>query len=129
LAFGNVKFQFRAQYDVVIVHADCQLETERDISDWAAEYEKYFRTHFKRPMDVILELSKFRVNPRVASQFGEARSKLLNTVNRLSYRVKMGATTKAMMYTSNVIHGAVANDFPSIEAALEQLLKDRKLPR
>ena len=35
------------------------------------------------------------------------------------------ARTKAFMYTSHVLHGAPANDFPSIEAALRQLAVDR----
>jgi len=122
---GKLKFQFRSEHDVVIVTVDWHLETEDDLDPWYEAYARYFRTNFKRKVDVIFDLTKFHLSPKVAQRFGEVRAKLLREYTARTYRVRLDPFVKTAMYTSRVLHGAPANDFPTIEAALEQLLKDR----
>jgi len=122
---GKLKFQFRAEYDVVIVTVDWYIETEDDLDPWYRAYESYFCKHFKRKVDVVFDLTKFRLSPRVAQRFGEVRARLLRAYTNRSYRVNADPIVRTAMYTSNVLHGAPTNEFVSIEAALEQLLRDR----
>ena len=122
---GKLKFQFRAEHDVVIVTVDWRIESEHDLDPWYQAYAQYFRKNFKRKVDVILDLTNFQLSPKVAQRFGEVRAKLLRDYTNRSYRVRLDPFVKTAMYTSNVLHGAPANDFPSVEAAIAQLLKDR----
>ncbi len=122
---GKLKFQFRAEHDVVIVTVDWHIETEDDLDPWYQAYASYFRKHFQRKVDVIFDLTKFQLSPRVAQRFGEVRAKLLREYTNRSYRVHADPVVKTAMYTSRVLHGAPTNEHPSIEAALDQLLKDR----
>jgi hypothetical protein len=122
---GKLKFQFRAEHDVVIVTVDWHIETEDDLDPWYAAYASYFRKHFKRKVDVIFDLTKFQLSPRIAQRFGEVRAKLLREYTNRSYRVHADSVVKTAMYTSHVLHGAPTNEHPSIEAAIEQLLRDR----
>jgi hypothetical protein len=122
---GKLKFQYRAEHDVLIVVVDWSVDTEEDLDLWYRAYSSYFRKHFKDKVDVILDLTKFRLNPRMARRFGEVRAKLLREFTRRTYRVNVESVVKTAMYTSHVLHRAPANDFPSIEAALQQLVADR----
>src|SRR5829696_6036141 len=122
---GKLKFQFRAEHDVLIVTVDWYIETEDDLDPWYSAYESYFRKHFKRKVDVIFDLTKFRLSPRVAQPFGKVRARLLREYTNRSYRVHADPIVRTAMYTSNVLHGAPTNEFVSIEAALDQLLRDR----
>jgi hypothetical protein len=123
---GRIKFTYRAKEDVLVAVVAWHLETDEDLDAWFAECVAYFKKQkLSRKLDVIFELSDFRVHPRVAPRFGELRSTLLAEYSRRTYRVKMDRTTKAFMYTSRALHGAPANDFPTIEAALRQLAIDR----
>jgi hypothetical protein len=125
----GLKFQYRAEHDVVIVTVDWTIDAENDLDPWFQEYASYFRKHFKRKVDAIFDLTKFHLNPRMARRFGEVRAKLLREYMRRTYRVNLEPVVKTAMYTSHVLHGAPANDFPSIEAALKQLLADRAQDR
>ena len=122
---GKLKFQFRAEHDVLIVTVDWYIETEDDLDPWYSAYESYFRKHFKRKVHVIFDLTKFRLSPRVAQPFGKVRARLLREYTNRSYRVHADPIVRTAMYTSNVLHGAPTNEFVSIEAALDQLLRDR----
>jgi hypothetical protein len=122
---GKLKFQYLAEHDVLVVTVDWRIDTESDIELWYEAYARHFRKHFKRKVDLILDLTRFHLNPRIAGPFGEARAKLLREYTGRTYRVKADSVVKTAMYTSHVLHNAPANEFPSIEAALQQLLADR----
>ena len=102
------------------------LETDEDVDALEREYVTYFRKYFPgRKVDAIFDLAEFRVHARVASRFGEVRARLNAEFFGRTYRVHLDPAAKAFMHTSRVLHGAPANDFPSIEAALRQLQIDR----
>jgi len=122
---GKLKFQYRAEHDVVIVTVDWSVETEDDLEPWSEAYASYFRKKFKRKVDAILDLTKFQLNPRVARRFGEVRARVLQQYMGRTYRVHASSVVKTAMYTSHVLHGAPANEYPTVEAALKQLLADR----
>ena len=122
---GSIKFVHRALVDVVIAHVDWTIETEEDCVAWYREYERYFNARFTRKVDLILELSKFHVGPRIATHWGEYRARVLSEFTTRSYRVKQPARERTYMYTSSAIHGAPANEFASIEQAIAALLADR----
>ncbi len=124
---SKIKFRYLAEHDAVLATVDWQLETLKDVEEWLAAYVEYFtRHHSGKKIDLILDLSKFTISPRVGAAFGEARAKLVAEYAKRTYRVNVDAATKTAMYTSRVIHGATANDFPSIEDALAQLRVDRE---
>ena len=121
----KLKFHYLAEHDVLIVTVDWTIETEEDLDPWYEAYARYFRRHFRRKVDVILDLTKFHLNPRIAGRFGEVRAKVLREFTARSYRVNADSVVKTAMYTSHVLQHAPANEFPTIDAALEQLAADR----
>jgi hypothetical protein len=123
---GKIKFTYRAAIDVVVAKVDWSLETEQDVMTWCAEYKSYFHGRFNHKVDLILELSNFHVNPRVAAVFGKHRAQILGEFTNRSYRVNQQSRERTLMYTSSALHGAPANHFTSIEAAVAALLADRK---
>ena len=122
---GQIKFVHRALLDVVIAYVDWKIETEEDCLPWYDEYKRYFTARFNRKVDLILELSKFHVSPRVATHWGKYRAQVLEEFTNRSYRVKQSALERTFMYTSSALHGAPANDFQTIEQAIAALVKDR----
>jgi hypothetical protein len=123
---GNVKFTYRAHLDYVVAKVDWSLETEDDVLAWDKQYRSYFNAHFNRKVDLILELSDFQVNPRIGTFFGQHRAQILSEFTNRSYRVNQSSRERTFMYTSSALHGAPANHYPSIDAAVEALLADRK---
>jgi hypothetical protein len=121
---GRLRHFHRIEHDVVVIYVDWDLQNEADLPAWVDAYEQLFQ-QFQSKVDIIIDLSNFRVSPRMASHFGEARAKVLERYTRRSYRVNINPIAKAMMYTSNVLYGAAANDCPSMEAAIDALLADR----
>ena len=91
---GKLKFQFRAEHDVVIVTVDWRIETEHDLDPWYQAYAQYFRKNFKRKVDVIIDLTNFQLSPKVAQRFGEVRAKLLRDYTNRSYRVRLDPFVK-----------------------------------
>jgi len=125
-AESKIKFRYLAEHDVVLAHVEWLLDSKKDVEDWLSAYEDYFtRHHAGRKVDVIFELSKFSVSPRVAAAFGEARAKMMAAFTKRTYRVNLDDATKVAMYTSRVLHGAAANEFSTIDQALAQLKADR----
>jgi hypothetical protein len=122
---GRIRFLYRTLYDVVIAYVDWRIETEEDLSAWCREYDAYFKGRFSRKVDLILELSKFRLNPRVAPEFGVQRARILEEFTNRSYRVKQAAPERTFMYTARVLKGGPANHFETIDEALKALLEDR----
>lgn len=126
---GKIRFEHNREHDVVIATVDWTIRTEKDARAWYKEYENYFAKLGGRKIDMIFELSKFTVHPRVAPLFGELRAKLLKHTNR-SYRVKFeDGRTRTLMYTSAVLHGIAADNYATIEDAIEQLERDRAARR
>jgi hypothetical protein len=122
---GRIHFQYRCLHDVVIAYVDWRLETLEDLEVWAQQYETYFAGRFTEKVDLVLELSKFRLSPRIAPRFRELRNGILTKYINLSYRVKEPAMERAMMYAGSVLNGGPANEFESIEDALAALMRDR----
>jgi len=122
---GRINFQYRCLHDVVIAYVDWQLETMEDLEVWARQYETYFEGRFAEKVDLVLELSKFRLSPRLAPRFRELRNGILTKYINLSYRVNEAPMERAMMYAGSVLNGGPANEFESIEAALAALMRDR----
>ena len=123
---GKIKFSYRAQHDVVVAEVHWKLETEEDVIAWCREYDTYFNGRFNRKVDLILELSDFHVSPRVASLLGKHRARILGQYTSHSYRVNQQPLERTFMHTSSVIHGAPANHYETVDAALAALLADRK---
>lgn len=122
---GQIHFQYRCLHDVVLAYVDWHLETPEDLDLWYAQYESYFKGRFPGKVDLILELSKFKLSPRLAPRFRELRNRILQDYTHRSYRVKEPAIERAMMYAGYVLHGGPANHFDTIEDALTALLEDR----
>jgi hypothetical protein len=123
---GKITFRYRASIDVVIAEVNWNLETEADIVAWCEEYRAYFTRMFgPRKVDLILELSNFRVNPRVGAAFGKARADLLSEFTVRSYRVAQNARERAFMNTSSVLYHAPANHYETIDDAIVALVADR----
>jgi hypothetical protein len=122
---GRINFQYRCLHDVVIAYVDWHLETPEDLEVWARQYESYFEGRFPDKVDLVLELSKFRLSPRLAPRFRELRSSILTKYVNLSYRVNEPLMERAMMYAGSVLNGGPANAFDSIEEALAALMRDR----
>jgi hypothetical protein len=122
---GQVRFVHRALIDVVIAYVDWTIETEEECILWYEEYKRYFTGRFNRKVDLILELSKFHVNARIATHWGKYRAQVLDEFTDRSYRVKQSPLERTFMYTSSALHGAPANHFETIDQAIEALAKDR----
>jgi hypothetical protein len=123
---GQINFQYRCVHDVVIAHVNWRIETLEDLELWQAQYHEYFQGRFPHKVDLILELTKFRLNPRLATRFRELRNEILDAYTTRSYRVKEPTMERAMMYAGSVLNGGPANHFDTLEAAIEALLEDRK---
>jgi hypothetical protein len=117
---------YRLSVDAVVAWVNWTLDTEEDVRLWVQEYHLYFGGRFGRKVDLILELSNFQVNPRVGALFGKKRAEILAEYTARSYRVKQGARVRTFMYTSSVLHGAPANEYPSIEGAIAALIAARE---
>jgi hypothetical protein len=122
---GRIRFSYRALLDVVVADVDWTIDTEDDVAVWYEEYKAFFSSRFTRKVDLILELSKFRVSPRVGAHFGECRARILAEFTRRSYRVNQGARERTFMYTSSALHGAPANNYETVDEAIAAMLADR----
>ncbi|HXX68414.1 MAG TPA: hypothetical protein VEK07_14590 [Polyangiaceae bacterium] len=123
---GTINFSYRPAVDAVVATVDWSLETEEDVRSWYEEYRAYFVGRFRRKVDLILELSDFHVSPTVATLFGQYRARILDQFTKRSYRVNQRSRERTFMYTSAALHGAPANHFTSIDAAIAALLADRE---
>jgi hypothetical protein len=123
---GRIKFSYRAVLDVVVADVDWTVETEEDVLQWYEEYRAFFSGRFPRKVDLILELSKFHISPRIATLLGEYRARVLAEFTRRSYRVNQAHRERTFMYTSSALHGAPANHYESIEDAIKAMLADRE---
>jgi hypothetical protein len=122
---GQIRFQYSCEHDVVMAFVDWQLQTPEDLEVWALQYETYFKGRFPHKVDLILELTNFRLSPRLAPRFRELRNRILLDYTNRSYRVNEATVERAMMYAGAVLNGGPANQFDSIEEALAALAEDR----
>jgi hypothetical protein len=118
---GQIRFQYSCVNDVVTAYVDWHLQTPEDLEIWAAQYDSYFKGRFPNKVDLILELTKFRLSPRLAPRFREVRNRILFAYTNRSYRVNEPTMERAMMYAGSVLNGGPANQFGSIDEALAAL--------
>lgn len=123
---GHIKFQYQCVHDVVIAYVDWRIETLEDLNVWYGQYQDYFKGRFPHKVDLILELTKFRLKSSMAARFRELRNDILDTYTTRSYRVNEPAIERAMMYAGSALNGGPANQFESIATAIEAMLEDRK---
>ncbi len=123
---GHINFQYQCVHDVVIAYVDWRLETLEDVDAWYSQYQDYFKGRFPHKVDLILELTKFRLKSRVVARFRELRNEILDTYTTRSYRVNEAPIERAMMYAGSALNGGPANQFETIQAAIEAMLKDRR---
>jgi hypothetical protein len=123
---GHINFQYQCVHDVVIAYVDWRIETLEDLNVWYGQYQDYFKGRFPHKVDLILELTKFRLKSRVAARFRELRNDILDTYTTRSYRVNEPPIERAMMYAGSALNGGPANQFESINAAIEAMLEDRR---
>lgn len=122
---GQIRFQYSCVNDVVMAYVDWHLQTPEDLEVWALQYDTYFRGRFQHKVDLILELTNFRLSPRLAPRFREIRNRILQEYTNRSYRVNEATLERALMYAGAILHGGPANEFASIEEALATLAADR----
>ena len=122
---GQIRFQYSCVHDVVTAYVDWHLQTPDDLEVWALQYDSYFKGRFQTKVDLILELSRFRLSPKLAPQFREIRNRILRDYTNRSYRVNEPAMERAMMYAGAVLNGGPANQFASMEEAMAALAADR----
>jgi hypothetical protein len=122
---GQIRFQYSCVNDVVTAYVDWHLQTPEDLEVWALQYDSYFKGRFPNKVDLILELTNFRLSPRLAPRFREIRNRILIDYTNRSYRVNEPTMERAMMYAGSVLNGGPANQFSSIEEALAALAEDR----
>src|ERR1700749_2667417 len=90
----KIKFRYLAEHDAVLATVNFQLETLKDVDEWLAAYTEYFSGHHRgEKVDLILDLSKFTISPRVGAAFGEARAKVVARYTKRTYRVNVDAAT------------------------------------
>ncbi|HYP77917.1 MAG TPA: hypothetical protein VER12_18225 [Polyangiaceae bacterium] len=123
---GQIRFQYSCVHDVVTAYVDWYLQTPEDLEVWALQYDSYFKGRFQTKVDLILELSRFRLSPKLAPQFREIRNRILRDYTNRSYRVNEAAMERAMMYAGAILNGGPANQFASMEEALAALAADRE---
>lgn len=121
----KITFRYRPSLDVVIAEVDWTLDTEADVQAWCEEYRTYFARMSGRKVDLILELSNFRVSSRMGTAFGKARAEILSEFTLRSYRVAQSARSRVFMNTSSVLYGAPANHYETIDDAIAALVADR----
>jgi hypothetical protein len=127
LKTGQIRFQYSCVNDVVTAYVDWHLQTPEDLEVWARQYDTYFKGRFPNKVDLILELTNFRLSPRLAPRFREVRNRILLEYTNRSYRVNEAAMERALMYAGSILNGGPANEFSSIEEALAMLTEDRAL--
>jgi hypothetical protein len=125
---GRLHFAYRPLLDVVVVTAGWSLESEEDVLAWYEEYRCYFTSVFgRRKVDIIFDLSQFSVAAKMAKLFTEYRVKVIAEFANRTYRVNASTQFSTIMYTGTVQTGVPANNFSSVEEAINALVNDRKL--
>jgi hypothetical protein len=122
---GQIRFKYSCERDVVTAYVDWHLQTPEDLEVWASQYHTYFKGRFPHKVDLILELTNFRLSPRLAPRFRELRNRILLDYTNRSYRVNEATVERAMMYAGAVLNGGPANEYDSIEKAFAALAEDR----
>src|SRR3954467_2941520 len=112
---GQIRFQYSCVNDAVTAYVDWHLQTPEDLEVWARQYDTYFKGRFPNKVDLILELTNFRLSPRLAPRFREGRNRILLEYTNRSYRVNEAAMERALMYAGSILNGGPANEFSSIE--------------
>ncbi len=123
---NRIDFHYDEKNDIVVATPHWHLKTEADVSAWSRDYQKYFARFGGRKVDVVFDLQHFTVDPRIGTAWGEARSHMINSYTRYSYRVSTQGSTGLFAFTSGVRYSASSATAPSVEAAIEQILRHRR---
>jgi hypothetical protein len=122
---GTIDFQYDGAKDIVIATPKWSIATKEDCETWFGEWAAYLST-FKRKVDCVVVLTNFRVDPQIASTWGEYRARLNNTYFRHSFRVQADAVVHLFVTTSGVRFNAATSEAETVEAAVEGILEARR---
>jgi hypothetical protein len=125
---GTITFTHDAVNDIVVAVPKWTLATEQDCQDWFKEWAAHL-SRYGRKVDCIVVLDDFRVDARIASQWGEYRAKLNNAYFRHSFRVHADRTVKLFIQTSGIRFNAATGEASTIEDAVEGILDARRKHR
>ena len=96
---GQIRFQYSCENDVVTAHVDWHLQTTEDLRrSGQVSTTPISRGASRNKVDLILELTKFRLSPRLAPRFRDVRNRILLDYTNRSYRVNEATIERAMMY-------------------------------
>jgi hypothetical protein len=122
---NRIKFRYDAESDVVIANPDWRIETEADIATWALQYVTYLAP-FRRKMDLVIDLEKFDVLPKLGAAWGAARAKIAHEYLRFHVRVHASHKVQLFVNTSGVQHSIATDEAPSVPAAIEIVKRARQ---
>jgi hypothetical protein len=122
---GRIGFTYDAVNDIVVAVPKWIIESQEDCEVWFDEWAAYL-SKFGRKVDCVVVLNDFRIDARIASQWGEYRARLNNLYFRHSYRVDADSTVKLFIKTSGVRFNAATGEAASVEDAIAGILDARK---
>ena len=122
---NRVRFRYDIDNDVVIAIPDWLVETEADVLAWSSQYAS-FLAPFRRKMDLIIDLEKFDVTPRMGAAWGAARAKIAHDYLRFHVRVHPSHRVQLFVNTSGVRHSIATEEAPTISAAIDVIKRARQ---
>jgi len=121
---GTIQFDYDGRNDIVVATPRWHIRTREDCEIWYHQWVDYLAT-FGRRVDCVMVLDDFHVEPEIATVWGEYRARINNQYTRLSYRVHSDWAVRLFAATSGVRYNAPSDAAPSVEAAVEAILRAR----
>jgi hypothetical protein len=118
-------FKYDKQNDIVIATPNWNIVDENDCQVWYDEWVSYLKI-FNRKMDCIMVLDDFKVNPEIASRWGEYRAKINRDHIRYGYRVNPDFSVSIHIKTSGIRYNAASAEAASVEDAIEAIKAARQ---
>jgi len=121
---GTIQFDYDGRNDIVVATPRWHIRTRGDCEVWYQQWVDYLAT-FGRRVDCVMVLDDFHVEPEIAAVWGEYRARINNQYTRFSYRVHSDWAVRLFAATSGVRYNAPSDAAPSVEAAVEAILRAR----
>jgi hypothetical protein len=122
---GTIIFEYDANNDIIIATPKWHVITHNDCEEWYKQWAEYV-SKFNRKLDIIMVLDEFKVESKIAAEWGKYRAKVINTYTRFSCRVNSSYLTSIYVKTSGIQHHASAQESKTIEGAYEVIMAERK---